>query len=73
MILEFDIFEVLQDGAAIWHRAAATLAEGQQLARQLALKSQNSFFILSQTTGRKYPVSAQAPRPDDPSEVRQSL
>jgi hypothetical protein len=56
MRLEFDVFEMLQDGQVLWHSAAASLGEAQEIARQRALRSANHFFVFSQATGQKFAV-----------------
>ncbi len=53
MISQFDVFEILEDGQVMWHRAAADLAEAQAIARQQAAQSKNKFFVLNQTTRQK--------------------
>jgi hypothetical protein len=70
---QFDVLELLQGGEVLWHRAAVTLAEAQQAAQQLAIRTQNPFFILDQRTGKKHLIDAPAAKPDARAELRQSL
>ena len=57
MSAPFDVFEILPDGQVLWHSAAATLNEAQSAAQQLAVRSQNCFFVLNQSTRQKFLIT----------------
>ncbi len=54
----FDVFEILDDGKVMWHRATYDLAEAQRLAQQQAAEKQTTFFILDQSSQKKLFVDA---------------
>ena len=64
MSVPFDVFEILPDGQVLWHSAAATLNEAQTVAQQLAIRSQNCFFVLNQSTRQKFLVTVPAAKTD---------
>ena len=54
----FDLFQVLDGGEVLWYRATADLAEAQRLAQEQAAKKKSTFFILEQSSQRKFFVDA---------------
>jgi hypothetical protein len=64
MTKNFDVFETLEDGDVLWHGAANTLSEAQQVAQGLATRTQNPFFVLQQSTRQKFLVHASGATPD---------
>jgi hypothetical protein len=54
----FDVFEILDDGKVMWHRATTDLAEAEKLAREQAAKKRAIFFILDQSSQKKLFVDA---------------
>jgi hypothetical protein len=54
----FDIFEILKDGAVMWHRATTKLSDAQKLAQEQAAKKNATFFILDQASQQKLFVDA---------------
>jgi hypothetical protein len=59
----FDVFEILDDGKVMWHRATHDLAEAQRLAQQQAAEKQTTFFILDQSSQKKFFVDANGVTP----------
>jgi hypothetical protein len=63
----FDVFEVLEDGEVMWHRATSDLAQAQKLAWEKAAKTKSKFFILDQSSQKKLFVDASGLAPAAPS------
>ena len=53
----YDVFEVLNSGDVLWHKAASELAEAKKIAEEKAAQTKSSFFILDQSNQRKIFVS----------------
>ena len=62
----FDVFEILDDGKVMWHRATTDLAEAEKLAREQASKKRAIFFILDQSSQKKFFVDANGRRREAP-------
>jgi hypothetical protein len=63
----FDVFEVLEDGEVMWHRATSDLALAQKLAWEQAAKTKSKFFILDQSSQKKLFVDANGITPGAPA------
>ena len=70
----YDVFEVLNDGDVLWHKASADLAEARKIAEEKAAQTKGSFFILDQSNQRKILVTVEGsqadrrePKPQDSS------
>lgn len=70
----YDVFEVLNDGDVLWHKASADLAEARKIAEEKAAQTKRSFFILDQSNQRKILVTVEGsqterrvPKPQDSS------
>jgi hypothetical protein len=58
----YDIFEILNGGDVLWHRASSDLAEAKKIAEEKAAQTKSSFFILDQSNQRKIHVTVQGPQ-----------
>jgi hypothetical protein len=58
----FDVFEIMDDGKVMWHRATSDLGEAEKLAREQAAKRRAIFFILDQSSQKKLFVDANGTR-----------
>jgi hypothetical protein len=70
----YDIFEILNGGDVLWHKAASDLAEATKIAEEKAAQTKSSFFILDQSNQRKIHVTVEGsqmdrrvPKPQDSS------
>lgn len=62
----YDVFEILDDGRVMWHRATSDLAEAEKLAREQAARKRAIFFILDQSSQKKLFVDADGTRREAP-------
>jgi hypothetical protein len=60
----YDVFEILDDGKVMWHRATSQLAEAKKLAQEQANKKKARFFILDQASQQRHFVDANGVTPE---------
>lgn len=58
----YDIFEILNGGDVLWHKASSDLAEARKIAEEKAAQTKSAFFILDQSNQRKIHVTVEGPQ-----------
>ena len=68
----YDVFEVLNSGDVLWHKAASDFAEAKKIAEEKAAETKGSFFILDQSNQRKIPITVEGSALDRAEAIDQS-